>query len=93
MTPRICIFAPPCTWLVPLGLTSTLAGCGQSAEEEFAQAVVTSALQSERNDKAGGFVVDSVEEDCADDPALAAQQASERPPVALSGRVRHQERR
>ena len=79
MTPRICIFAPPCTWRA----AAALSGCGHSAEEEFAEAVVSSALQSARNDKAGGVVVDSVEEDCVDEPELAAEQASKRPPVAL----------
>ena len=56
MTPRICIFAPPCTWLA----AAALSGCGHSAEEEFTEAVVSSALQEEWNDKAGGVVVDMV---------------------------------
>jgi hypothetical protein len=69
--------------LVLLALAAPLSGCGRDAEEEFAEAVVASSLQSERNEKAGGVIVDSVRNECVNDPALAAAAVAERPPVGI----------
>jgi hypothetical protein len=69
--------------LIILTLAAPLSGCGRDAEEEFAEAVVSSALQTERNEKAGGAIVDSVRNECVDDPAVAAAAVAERPPVGL----------
>jgi len=67
-----------------VGLAAVLqAGCSGQVDQEFADAVISSALQSDNNSEAGELVTDSIEASCIDDPALAASAAAERAPVWL----------
>lgn len=67
-----------------VGLAAVLqAGCSGQVDQEFADAVISSALQSDNNSEAGELVTDSVDAGCVDDPTLAASAAAERSPVWL----------
>ena len=72
-----------CLGLLTLVLAAPLSGCGRDAEEEFAEAVVASSLQTEQNEKAGVVIVDTVRNECVDDPATTAAAVAERPPVGI----------
>lgn len=67
-------------------LALPLAGCAQIVEEKVATAVVTSTLQTSRNEGAGRFVAELEqrdEEGCINDPVAAAADAAARPAVGL----------
>jgi hypothetical protein len=65
-------------------LTLPLAtGCGQVVEEEFASAVVSSALETPRQQSAAQEVADSVGDDCSLSAEEAAAEAASRPQVGL----------
>lgn len=67
-----------------VGLAAALqVGCSGQVDQEFADAVISSALQSDNNSEAGELVTDSIEASCIDDPALAASAAALRAPVWL----------
>ena len=69
-----------------LGSVSLLAGCGHPLEEEVASAVVTSALETNRNGGTGNLVVQlrqPAADACLSDPVAAAADAASRPAVGL----------
>jgi hypothetical protein len=67
---------------LPLVLWAAI-GCGVPDEEAFANAVVTSALQTNENGGVGKEVVDTLADTCVDDPEEVARNAAARPSVAF----------
>ncbi|MDX2054025.1 MAG: hypothetical protein SFV15_16615 [Polyangiaceae bacterium] len=61
-----------------------LAGCSGAADEEIANAVITSALQSDNNGEVGDVVADSPSPECENDPNVWASKAAARPQVFLN---------
>ena len=69
---------------VPVAALLALPGCASDPEQEFAQAVVSSSLETSRSGMAGKPVVDAVDDPCAvADPEAAAAEAASRPVVGL----------
>lgn len=66
-----------------VALTPLAAGCGQAVEEDFATAVVSSALETPDKQSGAQEIADTMSEDCSLSAEAAASEAAARPTVGL----------